>query len=319
LEFSELAEYDNWESTAFIYVPEPKSSDPITALVSFQDTLVVFTANNKYVLYGDDLATFELRESLGGEGTVSQEAVVIDENYVYFVGPDGHLYRWNGSRDEQLSRVIESDLDDVANFDNARLTLWQDRVYYWFQGTGQTTFNKNFVYETRYDEWFYDTGRHINGGIVLDQEDEQVLFTSDRAGVLYRGGVNYSDLGKPIEFEYHTNYYDFDYPDNLKQVRRLYLQFRKTNWSGTITVGSDVDFRDDPVEQDIDVQAEGAVWGSFEWADGSTWGSNDQYLRHRMTVPGQATHYQVRVRKTGTETPLYFIGYSQHYRNRRAA
>jgi hypothetical protein len=322
LEFSELAEYDNWEASAFIYVPEPKSSDPITGLISFQDTLVVFTNNNKYVIYGDDLATFQVRQSIGQQGAVSQEAIVADENYIYFVSSDGHMYRWNGSKDEQLSRVIEADLDDVASPNNARLTYWQDRIYYWFQGTGQTAFDSNFVYETRYNEWFYDTGRFINGGIVLSQEDDRVYFTSGRAGVLYLGGFGYSDLGRPVDFEYHTNYFDFGAPDNFKQVRRLYFHFRKVTGPGPVSVGVDVDFRNDPLYEEINLQQGGYRWGDglIDWGDSEVfWGTVDQYTRYRMSVPGQGTHYQVRVKKTCAETPVYFIGHSQYYRRRRTA
>lgn len=319
LEFSELAEYDNWESTAFIYVPEPKSDDPIVGLTSFQDTLVVHTKNNKYVVYGDDLATFEVRQSLGTQGAISQEAIVADENYVYFISGNGHLYRWNGSRDEQLSRPIEADLDDIANTEDSRLTLWKDRVYYWFKSTGQTDYNNSFVYETRFNEWFYDTGRFINGGIPLIKEDDKCYFTSGRAGVLYQSALTYSDVGRPIDFEYHTNYFDFGSPDNFKQVRRLYLQFRKVAGPGPISVGTDVDFKNDPLYEEIDLQAQGAIWGTFVWNDGFVWGSADQYERIRLTVPGQATHYQVRVKKTCSEQPVYFIGHSEHYRSRRAA
>ena len=318
LEFSELADYTTWESTGFIYVPEPKSSDPITGIFSFQDTLVVFTKNNKFVIYGDDLATFTVRQSLGRKGAVSQEAIVADENFIYFVSSDGHLYRWNGSKDEQLSRVIEGDLDDVADFEEARLTLYEDRVYYWFEATGTSDFNRNFVYETRYDEWFYDTDRYVNGGIIFEQENDELVFTSGRVGALYKIGQNYSDLGKPIDFEYRTNYFDFGDPDTFKQVRRLYLHFRKTNWQGKIQVGSDVDFKNDPVLESVSVQAQGSIWGTFVWGTG-VWGGDDQYFRHRMNVPGQGTHYQVRVKKTGADTPVYFIGHSQHYRNRRPA
>jgi hypothetical protein len=318
IEFSEAADYETWESTNFIYVPTPKSSDPITALYSFQDTLVVLTANDKYVIYGDDLATFQVKQSLGQKGAVSQEAVTADENYLYFVNSDGHVYRWNGSRDEQISRTIESDLDDVASVNSVQLNYCKDKLYYWFQQTGQTNFTSCFVYETRYQEWFYDTGRYAKGIIVLDQENDDKVLLSDRAGVLYKASTNYSDLGRPIDFRYYTNYHDFQYPDNFKQVRRLYLHFRKTDWSGRVVVGCDVDFRDDPVTETINLQSGGAIWGEFVWGD-FVWGSNDQYERYRMTVPGQGTHYQVRVEKNGAETPLYFIGYSNHYRLRRAA
>lgn len=318
LEFSEIAEYDNWESTGFIYVPEPKSADPITGLVSFQDSLVVFTENNKYVIYGDDLATFTLRQSLGQKGAVSQEAIVSDENFIYFVSSNGHMYKWNGNKDEQLTRIIEGDLDDITDFQKARLVYNKDKVHYYFQPTGSFYWKSSFVYEVEYNEWFYDTDQYVNGGSTLTRENDLFLQQSSKIGAIYYGNVGYSDLGKPIDFEYHTNYFDFDNGDNFKQVRRLYIHFRKTNWKGEITVGADVDFKDDPYTEQINVQSEGAIWGEFVWSQ-FVWGSNDQYFRHRMNVPGQGTHYQVRVVKSGVDTPLYFMGYSMYYRNRRAA
>lgn len=318
LEFSELADAETWESTSFIYAPEPQSSDPIVGLVSFQDTLVIFTANNKYVLYGSDLGDFQVRQTLGKQGAVSQEAITTDDNYVYFVSSDGHMYRWNGSKDEQLSRKIEGDFDDVANVNNSRLLYENDRVHWFFQSTGQVSYDSAFVYETRYEEWFYDTGRCINGGITYGQEGDKKILQSCRVGALYYGSEGYSDLGRPIDFRYHTNYFDFGRPDSFKQVRRLYLQFRKTTWVGTISVGSDADFKDEPLEEEVNVQAEGAIWGEFTWGS-FVWGAGDKYFRHRMTVAGQATHFQVRIRKNGVETPVYFIGYSQHYRLRRSA
>ena len=321
IEWCELADYTTWDGTAFAYIPEPKSSDPITGMISFQDDLVIFTKNGKWRLVGDYLENFSLEEAYGTMGAVSQEAICQDENYVYFVGTDGHVYRWNGNKDEQISRDIESDLDEIADVDNVSLTYWRDRLYYWFQTTGGTAYNGNFVYEVRFKQWFYDTNRHINGCILMPQEDDSIKYMSSTVGAIYSHSQDWSDMGRPIEFEYRTNYFDFGAPDNFKQVRRMYLHFRIPTWRGVTHVGTDLDYRDSPEYQDIRIvpTAQGAIVGSFILGDGSTIGQTEQYFRHRINSPGLGTVFQIRVKKTGVDTPVFLIAHSQYYRNRRPA
>lgn len=320
MRWSEENDYTNWLSTSAEYVPESNYASGITALLSFQDNLVIFTEDNKFVMYGDVSDDFVFRQAIGNRGAVSQEAVVADENFVYFVADDGHLYRWNGSRDEQLSRVIQSDLDNVANFENVKLSLWNNRIYYWFQSTGSTKYDSCFVYETRYNQWFYDTGRFMDNALALVQEDDTAIFASDHYGALYKSTDKYSDLGRPIDFKYHTNYFDFGAPNNYKQVRRVYLQFRTSTWNGDITVSTDTDFLNDPTIEKFNVTTKGFNWGSFVWGNPNyVWGQNTQFVRHRTSVPGQATNFQIRVEKYGAETPIYFMGFSQYYRLRRPA
>jgi hypothetical protein len=321
MEWCELATYTTWDSTAFAYVPEPKSSDPITALFSFQNDLIVFTRNRKFRLVGDYLENFQLEEAYGSMGTISQETVCADENYIYFVGTDGHVYRWNGNKDEQISRAIEADLDNIADLENVALTHWRNRLYYWFQTSGGTSYNANFVYETRFREWFYDTGRHINGAVMMPQEGDNIKYASSTLGALYSNSEQWSDVGRPINFEYHTNYFDFGAPDNYKQVRRMYLHFRIPTWRGTTLIGTDLDYKNTPEYREVEITpgGDGAVVGSFVLGDGSTLGQSEQYYRHRINSPGLGTVFQARVKKVGVDTPVYLIAHSQYYRNRRPA
>lgn len=320
IEWCELADYTTWDSTAFAYIPEPKSSDPITGLKNFQDDLIIFTRDNKFRLIGDYLENYQLEEAYGTMGAVSQEAICADENYLYFIGQDKHVYKWNGNDDVQISRAIEADLDDIADVDDVALTYHNDRLYYWFRVSGGTDWDGCFVYETRFDEWFYDTNRNIQGVIEYTQEND-VKFMSSRLGALYSDSDNWSDLGRPIAFEYHTNYFDFGSPDNYKQTRRMYLHFRIPAWRGVTLVGTDLDYRNNPEYEEVRVEPTivGTVIGAFDLGDGSVLGPSEQYFRHRINSPGQATVFQLRIKKTGVNTPVYLIAHSQYYRNRRPA
>jgi hypothetical protein len=320
IRYSDEMDYNTWDAANYIYVPESKHSDPITGWIVFQNNLVVFTKNSKYIVSSVGIENFSVRQAIGKKGAVSQEAITSDSNYVYFISGDGKTYRWNGSQDEELSRVIESDFDDIANIDNARLNYSDGKLYYWFQQSGGSVFNRNFVYDTEYKEWFYDNNRYVNGGLILKRDSDRFLLSSDRGGVLYESTDNHSDVGRPIEFIYYTNYFDLGSPDSIKRVRRLYLHLQKTDWAGIVSVGTDTDFADQPSYTNISVKSEGAgsVWGSFTWGSG-TYASKDEYKRYETPVPGTATYYQVRIKKTGAETPVYFIGHSLYFRSRRPA
>jgi len=127
-------------------------------------------------------------------------------------------------------------------------------------------------------------------------------------------------VGRPIEFEYHTNYFDLGSPDALKRVRRLYIHLQKTTWAGLVQVGSDTDFADQPSYSSISVKSEGVggVWGTFVWGTGS-WATKDEYKRYETNVDGVATYYQIRLKRTGAESPVYFLGHSEYFRSRRPA
>lgn len=320
IRYSDDIDYTTWDATNFIYVPESKHSDPITGWIVFQNNIVVFTKNSKHIVSPVGIENFAVRQAIGNKGAVSQEAITADSNYIYFISGDGKMYRWNGSQDEELTRVIESDFDDVANIDNARLDYHDGKVYYWFQQTGGTVFNRNFVYDTEYKEWFYDNNRYVNGGLILKRDSNRFLLSNDRAGVLYELSDEWSDVGRPIDFEYHTNYFDLGSPDAIKRVRRLYFHLQKSTWAGLIQVGVDVDFADQPVFNFISVKSEGVggVWGTFVWGTG-TWATKDEYRRYKTAVPGTATYYQARIKRTGANTPVYFIGHSMYFRSRRPA
>jgi hypothetical protein len=60
--------------------PSPKSGDPITGWIVFQDNLTIFTRKTKYVLYGDDPGNFVLRQSSGKKGAVNQDVIKADAN-----------------------------------------------------------------------------------------------------------------------------------------------------------------------------------------------------------------------------------------------
>lgn len=312
MEFSNLADDTVWESTNFIYIPSPKSNDPVKALHSFQDTLVCMTRNNKYVLYGSDLGDFNLKQALGKEGTRSQESSVSDENFIYFVGSDG-MYRWNGSRDEKISLPIQADIDEVADLDDIKTYLYEKKVHFSFKSTGQTRYDSKFVFDTDYNEWFYDTGTYTGYGIVL--ENGQLVEGSDSIGALYYGDRQYSDLGSPIDFQYWTKYWNFGYSDNKKQVRRLYLHLRSQSQPFSMTVGVDKDFVNSPEEQSVALQGTGSVWGEFVWGEG-IWGKTE-YIHPKINIPGQGIYFQVRFSKTGVDTPVDLIGYNTFYRLRR--
>lgn len=310
-----LGDDQTWESTNFWGFAPAGTATEITALISFQDSLVAFFRDDKQILYGSNLGNYTQKQALGIKGAVSQEAVVVDENYVYFVSNDG-IYRWNGSKDEKISIPIQADLDDIADVSDVYAYMYEGRVYFCFQSTGGVDYDSKFVWDTDYNEWLYDTGTHVKGGLELgDDDDETIVEFSDKVGALYYGDQSYSQLGKPINFEYWTKYFNFGYSDNDKQIRRYYLHLRSQSQPFNLTVGVDKDFNNSPVTTEVALQGVGDKWGSFVWGTGE-WGQT-QYKHPKINIPGRAVYFQLRLSKNGVDTPIDFIGHNAHYRLRR--
>lgn len=314
-----LADYETYESTAFVYVPSPRTADPITALIPFQDSLIIFTKETKYVLSGSSLATFTLRQATGKKGAVSTRSVKADENYIYFVADDG-IYRFNGAEDELISDRITPEFRNIANLDrvSAEIHNREYRVYY--RPKGKANHERMLLWDITYSDWFLDDAVHTRVTNVQQQDNgNPLVHFSDKMGAAYWAESQQSDLGRPIEFEYWTKYHDFSASATKKQVRRFYPIIRSQAWDFYVTLEVDRDFLNAPtytksiaVKRATDADwGDGSEWGAFTWGGGAT------IIQPRYAISGANTHYQFRFSSYGVDNPVELLGYAAYYRFRR--
>lgn len=305
--FSDLYDFESWPSVNFFYVPDPKSNDPVTGARVFQDDLIIFTRETKHRLMGTDISSFTRREAVGTKGAVSDEAIAVDKNAVYFMADDGHIYAWNGANDILLSRNLEPELSSIVDKTQVRLHLYNNqlRVYY-AKEAGPN--NRMALYDIEDKEWFIDTGRLVAGSLELTQDDNELIEFSSRAAWLFNGEQMYSDVGKPIDWQYYTKYKAYGSGASRKRVRLFRPFLRTVDANYTMLVGKDMDFANDPDMREYIVSGGGAVWGDFVWGDGTRWGKR-RMVDARSGMSGRGKHIQYRFERSGVETPVEMYGY----------
>lgn len=310
--------YKAWLSTSFIYVPHPKASDPISAIIPFQDNLVIFTRSGKYVLYGSDPGSFNLRQSIGNKGALHQNAVYADENYVYFVSTDG-IYRWNGSEDELISDRIQTRIAQITSPEKIAINKFKRIVRFYYPSAGLSTNNNTLLWHTALEEWMEDTDTHTGRAVTwTDADDPQIMVeASSRVGQAFYAEQNDHGLGKQIDFVYDCKADSMDNPARKKRVSKLFplIEGEKGDYFVEFSVNKDRAETGEYVK--IPISVSGPTIGAFTIGDGTVIGKKFEYAPERFRVSGYAYYFQLRMKRKAINNPVNFIGYVMAYRTKR--
>lgn len=315
--YSEDLSFETYDSLNYIYAPSPTPSDPALRIMPFQDNLVVFTRSGKYVIYGSDTSTIVIRESTGVKGLASSNGLCKDSSYLYFISDDD-VYRYNGGTDEGLGIKVDRLLDNTATKLNIDVIIHQGKLRVYYTPSGESHNMNCLIYDMGYKQWMLDEDIYTGQVAVFDsQTDESVLIHgSSLVGSLMYAETGNSDLGKPIKFEYRTKYFSYDHPSRKNRVKRLYVFFRPGQANYYVDVQIAIDDTTTPVSNLVYLGTSGAVWGSFVWGDGSTWGGGILAPK-RLSIPGQARQHQIRFVQDGADNPVELLGFTQYVQVRK--
>jgi hypothetical protein len=315
--YSEDLDFATYDSLNYIYAPSPNAADPAIRIMPFQDNLVVFTRTGKYVIYGSDTSTIVIRESTGVKGLTSPSGLWKESSNLYFISDDD-VYAYNGGTDVGLGIKVDRILKDTATNSNIDLVIHGGKLRLYYTPSGYSH-NKNcLIYDLAYKKWMLDEDIYIGTVAVFDaQTDESVLVHgSSLVGAIYYAEVGDNDLGKPIKFEYRTKYFSYDHPSRKNRVKRLYVFFRPGQANYYVDVQIAVDDVSSPTSNLVYLGTSGAVWGSFAWGDGSTWGGGTLAPK-RLSIPGQAKQHQIRFVQNGADNPVELLGITQYIQVRK--
>lgn len=313
--YSGLYAFEDYPAVNFFYVPRPKSADHIAGWAEFRNNLVIFTRETKHIISGSSIGTFTRDEAVGTKGAVSQEAIAVDRNYIYFMADDRQIYRYNGIDDELLSEKVEPELRKITDTSKVRLHLYRNQLRVYYASGNSTQASDMLLLElskkdsNKYLQWFHDTGRAVCGSLEWTQTNNELIEFSSKVGALYLGENGESDLGKAISFRYWTKYKSYTSGMAKDRVKRFRPFVRPTDAAYTLRVGKDIDFSNDPQMQDFLVDAGGAQWGSFSWNDGTIWGSGTALVDEKVAMSGRGKHTQYRFECDLVETPVELYGY----------
>lgn len=326
-DFSNFADYETFTSTDFIYVPAPKTGDPSTAACSLNGYLLIWTLNNKYILSGDDNATFRLDSAPDQKGTYTQETVTYDDNYAYYLSDDG-VYQTNGTQPKLLSENNYDEILTLANKDDACLIINRGRLYLYYQSAGSSTndlcyvWNLNFAGKRDTIE-SADTSAYVAVATSSPHDNNNLLVGSSKVGQVYWQELDsndYCNLGGDINFLLQTHYNPYRRPSIFKQVRFWKARFAAQSGNYTILCEYAYDLRDNwQVAENgyVNTQADGYLWGAASTIWGSfTWGSSAT-KEADMYVPGEYKRIALRYKHYGARQPHTFLGHTQIVQSRR--
>lgn len=322
VDFSGLYEFETYRSVDYFYVPNPKSPDHITAMVVFQDNLIIFTRTTKYIMTGSDIASFTMKQAVGTKGALHQEVVAVDRNYIYFMSDDSQLYRFNGVSDELISDKAQPELDSIQNLDNCHLSIHDNQLRLHYPKAPSIEVNRTLVLDLVFNQYFIDTGRSVLGSFTVDMGKSRLVEISSRAGWLFIGNQSFSDLGKAIDFKYWTPYKAYTSGAAKDRIRKFRPILRASESRYSMFVGRDIDFQEKPDMREYAVNGEGSTWGSgATWgaasANPAIWGST-KLIDRASPMSGRGKHTQYRFEKRGVDTPIELYGYIAIYKAGRA-
>ena len=323
--YSNFADYETFTSTDFLYVPSPKTGDPITALQSLNGYLFVYTRNNKYLLYGSDNATFSLDEAPDQKGSFTQETTAADKNFMYYLSDDG-VYRSNGTAAELLSENIYQSIVEMDNKDSACLVVNKGRLYLWYRSSGSSVNDSCFVWNLNYTTQSdtvesSDQNAYVARAVTAFRDDDDLLVGSSVVGQVHWQELesnDYTNLGGDINFELKTHYMMFDSPAVLKELRHWVPRFGAQSGNYAISCEYAYDLRDNwQTYSSPNVQGSGSIWGDSDTVWGAfTWGTTAETQSH-LYVPGEYRRIALRYKHYATRQPQKFLGHTIVQQTRR--
>lgn len=187
LKFSNLRQYNDFtiseddtvNTAGEIFLTDSKGN--ITALVSYDDKLIIFCEYSIHVLYGDspnsEINQFSLVSLSNDVGCISDEAYTICDRCLYWVDLNANVYRYNGSYIIKISEPYGNDnyasyggisqiTIDMYHINNVAMSNIQNRIYiamrngvaYDSEGNETSENNVMFVYDTRNRVWWAEDG-----------------------------------------------------------------------------------------------------------------------------------------------------------------
>lgn len=311
--FTEAGDYTTILSVNFLYVPAPKTPDPVQLMISLQDNLIFRTRGTRWVLYGSDLASFTLRRSTGLAGVVAPMASQAHDNYEYSVADNG-IYSFNGATDTIIGEAVQPDFDAIANKPGMSMVISGNlcRIFYPLAGEAQNT--HAFVLDMKFGIWFIDDNSYFSCGFVMRGagDPETLILGSSMVGAVYYADVAYSDLGGAITDRYWTKYDSYGAPEQPKIMRRYFPKFIGQQSSYTCDIYVDFDFRGAPaLVSSVNMLSDGPLWGTMVWG-AFIWGKVGN-VEPELEVEGEFKVRQYRFEHTGVDQPVELYGLTDYF------
>jgi hypothetical protein len=216
-------------------------SDPIIAVVPFQDSLIFFKNDSVHALAGDSPETLSISDITFEYGITSPRAWCVFENRLFFMDKKA-ICEYSGSNITPVSDKIESFID-VANIENMTGLHVKKLNQAWF-GDGSLTFVFDYIAEA----WMIYDGHPMDksAGLINVDYSGRIDPFYWKSGASFHQGIRFGssltqDLGANITTLIKTRYHQRDKFSSTELWRRFYLNVD----TPTATLGFTLHFRPD--------------------------------------------------------------------------
>lgn len=322
VEFTDAGSYETIQVNSNLYIPSPKTADPVIKMVSYGGNMTFLTRNTKFTLFGTDLSSFTVRESTAKRGVVSPSAVCTDQQFIYFMSNDFHVYAYNGGTDTKLSSErVASILQNVANTADIKLEVHDKKLFIHYTPSGQTVNRSRLVWDLVFNEWMNDEDVYTGYGIEWNSQSDtgQWVQASSVVGALYYGDQGFNDVGKPIAFDWWSKYLSFGTPAAKHRVKRHYVFLQGEDGNYDIDCQVDEDNINSPTSNLVNVNVAshlygdpGLVYGTIASGGSGILYGDEVLPPKRLNVPGQHYRTQFRFVNSGVDQQVDILGWTDY-------
>lgn len=217
-------------------------SDPIVAMVPFQDSLIIFKEDSIHELRGNSPETLSITDISFEFGCVSPRGYCVFENRLLFVDKKA-ICEYSGANIKPVSDKIESFIDSADKYRMTGLHVKRLNQAWFADGTN------TFVYDYIADAWMIYDGLPMDketGLINVDYGNDRIDPFFWKVGASFHQGIRFgssltTDQGSAITLIAKTKYHSRESHSTTELWRRFYLN---TDVPGA-TLGVTLQFRPD--------------------------------------------------------------------------
>ena len=198
--------------------------EPITAVVRFQDMLVVFTRSTVQTLLGKSTDDYKRYLIHDGIGCVADRSAVVVGNNVLFLSQDGiYVLRPNPYRLETMNvgradQLIQREISELQAGSSSACAIAHDSQYWLCFPQAKVIYRYYFERKT----WVKDHSDKLNIAEFLMSADDVLNLTTD--GKIYQHNKNvFTDAGSTYNMEIESKFFDLSASFNNKSLKRLYI------------------------------------------------------------------------------------------------
>lgn len=303
--------------------------EPITAVVRFQDMLVVFTRSTIQTLLGKSVDDYQRYLIHDGLGCVAGRTATVVGNNVLFLSHDGvyalkpNPYRLETMNVGRIDQPIQREIDPAQT--DACAVVHDSQYWLCFP-------SKKEIYRYYFERkvWTKDTSENLDIAQFLLSADDVFNLTSE-GRVYQHDRTVFMDAGIPYDMVIESKFYDLSASFNNKKLKRLYILARhekEYDVNMFVTVKADSALAITPDSGTINRDDEnGWSWQvvtapNFEFLRGTTFGTwivgdspfgDIELSVQRASVRGKCRRVKFSVRTSSTE-PCEMYGFAFQFK-----